>query len=129
MGYGEFSSDFDKETSLKNYDGIVGIVNEDKLGINKVAIQAKKFVRNNIIDRSEIYKFADTLNEKGLVKGVFITTSSFTTEAINSARHQSIVLIDGEKLSKLMIEYNVGVFTSNTYEIKCIDSDYFNMCK
>lgn len=123
MGYGEFG----RVTSPTNDGGIDGIINEDRLGINKIAIQAKRFAKGNVIGRPEIHKFAGALNEKGLSKGVFITTSSFTREAISSAKHQSIVLIDGEKLAKLMIEYNVGTFTSHTYEIKRIDSDYFNI--
>ncbi|WP_407391483.1 restriction endonuclease [Methanobrevibacter sp.] len=123
MGYGEFG----RVTSPTNDGGIDGIINEDRLGINKIAIQAKRFAKGNVIGRPEIHKFAGALNEKGLSKGVFITTSSFTREAISSAKHQSIVLIDGEKLARLMIEYNVGTFTSHTYEIKRIDSDYFNI--
>ncbi len=123
MGYGEFG----RVTSPTNDGGIDGIINEDRLGINKIAIQAKRFAKGNVIGRPEIHKFAGALNEKGLNKGVFITTSSFTRDAISSAKHQSIVLIDGEKLANLMIEYNVGTFTSHTYEIKRIDSDYFNI--
>ena len=123
MGYGEFG----RVTSPTNDGGVDGIINEDRLGINKIAIQAKRYARGNVIGRPEIHKFAGALNEKGLNKGVFITTSSFTRDAISSAEHQSIVLIDGEKLAKLMIEYNVGTFTSHTYEIKRIDSDYFNI--
>ncbi|MBR5502896.1 MAG: restriction endonuclease [Methanobrevibacter sp.] len=123
MGYGEFG----RVTSPTNDGGIDGIINEDRLGINKIAIQAKRFSKGNVIGRPEIHKFAGALNEKGLSKGVFITTSSFTRDAISSAKHQSIVLIDGEKLANLMIEYNVGTFTSHTYEIKKIDSDYFNI--
>ena len=122
MGYGEFG----RVTSPTNDGGIDGIINEDRLGINKIAIQAKRFAKGNVIGRPEIHKFAGALNEKGLTKGVFITTSSFSREAINSAKHQSIILIDGDKLARLMIEYNVGTFTSHTYEIKRIDSDYFN---
>lgn len=64
---------------------------------------------------------------KGVTKGVFITTSSFTKCAIDYASNQSIILIDGDKLADLMIEFNVGTFTSHTYEIKRVDSDYFNL--
>ena len=127
MGYGEYRPNAGTVTSPTNDGGIDGIINEDRLGINKIAIQAKRFARGNVIGRPEIHKFAGALSEKGLTKGVFITTSSFTRDAINSAKHQSIILIDGEKLAKLMIEYNVGTFTSHTYEIKRIDSDYFNI--
>lgn len=127
MGYGEFRPDAGMVTSPVNDGGIDGIINEDRLGINKIAIQAKRFSKGNVIGRPEIQKFAGALHEKGLTKGVFITTSSFTKEAVKSAKNQSIVLIDGDKLADLMIEYNVGTYTIHTYEIKKIDSDYFNI--
>ena len=127
MGYGEFRPDAGMVTSPVNDGGIDGIINEDRLGINKIAIQAKRFSKGNVIGRPEIQKFAGALHEKGLTKGVFITTSTFTKEAVKSANKQSIILIDGEKLAELMIEYNVGTYTTHSYEIKRIDSDYFNI--
>ena len=127
MGYGEFRADAGKTTSPTNDGGIDGIINEDRLGIDKIAIQAKRYDKSNKIGTPLLQSFVGALIGKGLSKGVFITTSSFTSGAIEYAKHQSIILIDGDKLADLMIEYNVGTFTSHTYEIKRIDSDYFNI--
>ena len=127
MGYGEFRPDAGKTTSVTNDGGIDGIINEDKLGINKIAIQAKRYDKSNKIGTPLLQSFVGALVGKGLTKGVFITTSSFTNGAIDYAKNQSIILIDGDRLAELMIEYNVGTFTSHTYEIKRIDSDYFNI--
>lgn len=127
MGYGEFRPEAGKTTSPTNDGGIDGIINEDRLGLNKIAIQAKRFDKANKIGTPLIQSFVGALMGKGVTKGVFITTSSFTKGAIDYAKNQSIILIDGDKLADLMIEYNVGTFTSHTYEIKRIDSDYFNI--
>ena len=127
MGYGEFRPDAGKTTSPTNDGGIDGIINEDKLGLDKIAIQAKRYDKSNKIGTPLLQSFVGALMGKRVSKGVFITTSSFTKGAIEYARNQSIILIDGEKLARLMIEYNVGTFTSHIYEIKRIDSDYFNL--
>lgn len=127
MGYGEFRADAGKTTSPTNDGGIDGIINEDRLGIDKIAIQAKRYDKSNKIGTPLLQSFVGALVGRGLSKGVFITTSSFTSGAIDYAKNQSIILIDGDKLADLMIEYNVGTFTSHTYEIKRIDSDYFNI--
>lgn len=127
MGYGEFRPDAGRTTSPTNDGGIDGIINEDRLGIDKIAIQAKRYDKSNKVGTPLLQNFVGALVGKGLSKGVFITTSSFTSGAIDYAKNQSIILIDGEKLADLMIEYNVGTFTSHTYEIKRIDSDYFNI--
>ncbi len=127
MGYGEFRPEAGKATSPTNDGGIDGIINEDRLGLNKIAIQAKRFDKANKIGTPLLQSFVGALMGKGVTKGVFITTSSFTKGAIDYAKNQSIILIDGDKLAELMIEYNVGTFTSHTYEIKRIDSDYFNI--
>lgn len=127
MGYGEFRPDAGRTTSATRDGGIDGIINEDRLGLDKIAIQAKRYDKSNKIQRTALQSFVGALMGKNVTKGVFITTSSFTSGAIDYAKHQSIILIDGEKLARLMIEYNVGTFTSHTYEIKRIDSDYFNI--
>lgn len=127
MGYGEFRPEAGKTTSPTNDGGIDGIINEDRLGLNKIAIQAKRYEKSNKIGTPLLQSFIGALMGKGVTKGVFITTSSFTKGAIDYAKNQSIILIDGDKLADLMIEYNVGTFTSHTYEIKRIDSDYFNI--
>ena len=127
MGYGEFRPNAGNTTSPTNDGGIDGIINEDRLGIDKIAIQAKRYEKSNKVGTPLIQSFVGALVGKGLSKGVFITTSSFTKGAIDYAQNQSIILINGEKLAQLMIEYNVGTYTSHTYEIKLIDSDYFNI--
>ena len=127
MGYGEFRPDAGRATSPTNDGGIDGIINEDILGLDKIAIQAKRYDKSNKVGTPLLQSFVGALMGKGVSKGVFITTSSFTRGAIEYAKNQSIILIDGDKLADLMIEYNVGTFTSHTYEIKRIDSDYFNL--
>ena len=129
MGYGDFRENAGETTSATNDGGIDGIISQDRLGLDKIAIQAKCYTEN-VIGRPILQNFAGALLGMGLTKGVFITTSSFTKGAIEYATNQAnltIILIDGEKLADLMIEYNVGTFTSHTYEIKRIDSDYFNI--
>lgn len=127
MGYGEFREDAGRTTSPTNDGGIDGIINEDRLGLDKIAIQAKRYDKSNKIGAPLLQSFVGALMGKGVTKGVFITTSSFTKGAIDYASNQSIILIDGDKLADLMIEFNVGTFTSHTYEIKRVDSDYFNL--
>lgn len=129
MGYGDFRENAGETTSASNDGGIDGIISQDRLGLDKIAIQAKRYTEN-VIGRPILQNFAGALLGMGLTKGVFITTSTFTKGAIEYATNQAnltIILIDGDKLADLMIEYNVGTFTSHTYEIKRIDSDYFNI--
>ena len=129
MGYGGFRENAGFTTSKSNDGGIDGIINEDVLGLEKIAIQAKKYNPSNKIRSPLIQGFAGALVGNGLSKGVFITTSSFTPNAIDFVSNQSnltIVLIDGKKLADLMIKYDLGTSTAHTYELKRIDSDYFN---
>lgn len=128
MGYGGFREDACFGTSPTNDEGIDGIINEDKLGLDKLAIQAKRYENNHKIGRPLLQNFVGALIGKGLTKGVFITTSSFTQSAMDYVENQqlTIVLIDGEKLANLMIEYDLGTSTISTYHLKRIDSDYFN---
>lgn len=130
MGYGDFRENAGHTTQASNDEGIDGVISQDRLGLDKIAIQAKRYARNNVIGRPILQSFAGALLGKGLTKGVFITTSTFTKGAIDYANNQvnlTIILIDGDKLADLMIEYNVGTFTSHSYEIKRVDSDYFNL--
>lgn len=125
MGYGGTVDDAAKTTKYRGDEGIDGIIKEDKLGLDVIYIQAKRW--ENVIGRPEVQKFVGALAGQRAKKGVFITTSHFTREATDYAAQMDtkIVLIDGEKLSQLMIDYNLGVSVQNTYEIKKIDSDYF----
>jgi restriction system protein len=126
MGYGGSRKDAGQAVGRSGDEGIDGIIKEDKLGLDAIYIQAKKWENN--ISRPEVQKFAGALQGKRAKKGIFITTSSFTKEAeqFASSIDSKIILIDGERLAQLMIEHNVGVSTTSSYEVKKIDIDYFN---
>lgn len=125
MGYGGSRAEAGQVTRSSGDGGIDGIINEDKLGLDVIYIQAKRW--EGTVGRPEIQKFAGALMGKKAKKGIFITTSAFTSEAEQYARDidSRLILIDGERLAKLMIEHNVGVSVAHTYEIKKVDSDYF----
>lgn len=120
MGYGDFI-----ETSKSGDGGIDGIINEDKLGLEKIYTQAKRYNENKIREK-DIRNFIGAMSGDTR-KGVFITTSSFDDSAIKKAReaHHTIILIDGIKLVDLMHQYNVGVQVKTTYEVKEVDNDFF----
>lgn len=117
-----------KERTQKTGDeGIDGIINEDKLGLDKIYIQTKKW-ENRSVGRPEVQAFAGALDGHGANKSIFITTSNFTRDAKEYAEkltNKKIILIDGYKLAKYMIDFNVGVTIQAVYEIKRIDNDYF----
>ncbi|MFC2114053.1 restriction endonuclease [Bacteroidota bacterium] len=120
MGYGDFI-----ETSKSGDGGIDGIINEDKLGLEKIYTQAKRYNENKVREK-EIRNFIGAMSGD-TSKGVFITTSTFDDSAIKKAReaHHSIILIDGAKLVDLMHQYNVGVQVKTVYEVKELDNDFF----
>lgn len=124
MGYGGTRKDAGKAIGKTKDGGIDGIIKEDRLGLDIIYIQAKRW--EGIVGRPEIQKFAGALQEQRAKKGIFITTSSFTEDAKDyvSKIDSKIILIDGETLAQLMIDYNVGVSTSRIYELKKIDIDY-----
>ena len=121
MGYGEFI-----ETSKSNDGGIDGIINEDKLGLDKIYIQAKRFNEGKVREK-DIRNFIGAMSGD-TNKGVFVTTSEFDDKALEKARsaHHKIICINGQKLVSLMHEYNVGIQVKTTYEIKQIDEDFFD---
>jgi len=121
MGYGEFV-----ETAKSGDGGIDGIINEDKLGLDKIYIQAKRFNEGKVREK-DIRNFIGAMSGD-TNKGVFVTTSDFDDKAIQKARsaHHKIICIDGQKLVDLMHEYNVGIQIKTTYEIKQIDEDFFD---
>ena len=128
MGYG--GSDFENgEVTQKSGDeGIDGIIKEDKLGLDKIYVQAKRWKKETKIGRPEIQKFVGALDGQRAKKGIFITTAFFTNEALeyaNNTSNATIVLIDGEKLTSLMIEYEAGITIKETIKIGKIDTDYF----
>ena len=126
MGYGGSRKDAGKALGRSGDEGIDGIINEDPLGLDVIYLQAKRWEVS--VGRPEIQKFAGALQGQRAKKGIFITTSSFTTEAREFASRieTKIILIDGQLLAKLMFDHNVGVATASNYEVKKIDSDYFN---
>lgn len=129
MGYGGFLKDSGVVTQRSGDEGIDGIIREDKLGFDMIYIQAKRWEQNSTIGRPAVQGFVGALAGKGATKGLFITTAKFTKEAkeyVSQQHATKIVLVDGVTLAKLMIEYNVGVSIEATYEVKKIDSDFFN---
>ena len=124
MGYGGTLSGIGTVTKMSGDGGIDVIISEDKLGLRNIYIQAKRYALDVSIGRPEIQGFVGAIANKDS-KGVFITTSKYSEPAKQCAKENHIVLIDGERLAALMIEYGVGVSTVQTYEIKRIDSDFF----
>jgi len=126
MGYGGSRKEAGEVLGKPGDEGIDGIIKEDKLGMDTIYIQAKRW--EAVIGRPEIHKFVGALQGQRAKKGIFITTSSFTRDAIEYVKNidPKVILIDGETLSHLMIEFNVGVSVAQTLEIKRIDSDYFH---
>ena len=120
MGYGEFI-----ETSKSSDGGIDGIINEDKLGLDKIYIQAKRFTENKVREK-DIRNFIGAMSGD-TNKGVFVTTSQFDAGAVEKAKnaHHKIILINGNKLADLMYEFNVGIQTKSVYEVKTLDEDFF----
>lgn len=127
MGYGGSRVDAGKAIGKTGDEGIDGIIKEDQLGLGVIYIQAKRW--EQIIGRPEVQKFAGALAGQHATKGVLITTSSFSKEALSyaSALAIKVVLLDGLGLANLMIDHGVGVTTESVYEIKRIDSDYFDL--
>jgi len=125
MGYGGTLKEAGQVLGKSGDGGIDGIIKEDKLGLDVIYIQAKRW--ENVVGRPEIQKFAGALLGQKAKKGIFITTSWFTNDALDFVNNldSKIVLIDGEMLTDLMIEYNLGVSTYKIYELKRIDNDYF----
>lgn len=127
MGYGELDKDSAERTGKPGDDGVDGIISQDRLGLENVYIQAKRFT-NNTVGSGDIRNFIGSLALQGVSKGVFLTTSRFSESALRTARdskQQKIVLVDGKQLTNLAIEYNLGVQIDKTIELKKIDLDYF----
>jgi restriction system protein len=127
MGYGGSRPEAARAVGKTGDGGIDGVIDEDRLGLDVIYIQAKRW--EGTVGRPEIQKFAGALQGHRAKKGIFITTSSFSRDAEEyAARIDSrIVLIDGGRLSDLMFDYNVGVTPRTTYVVKQVDSDYFDV--
>jgi restriction system protein len=125
MGYGGTRKDAGQAIGKRGDEGIDGMIKEDRLGLDIMYIQAKRW--ENVVSRPEIQKFAGALQGQRAKKGIFMTTSNFSDGAKDyvSRIESKIVLIDGDTLAQLMLDYNIGVATVASYEIKRVDSDYF----
>jgi restriction system protein len=125
MGYGGSRKEAARAVGQRGDEGIDGIIDEDRLGLDRIYIQAKKWEGN--VSRPEIQKFVGALHGKHARKGIFITTASFTSQAQEYASliESKVVLIDGDKLAEFMIDYDIGVSHVASYSIKRIDGDYF----
>ncbi len=126
MGYGGSSKEAGQALRKSRDEGIDGIIKEDRLGLDIIYLQAKRW--ENVVGRPEIQKFAGALHGQRARKGIFITTSDFTKDAVEyvSRIETKIILLNGKRLTELMIEHNVGVSPVEKYEVKKIDSDYFD---
>jgi restriction system protein len=125
MGYGGSDIENGEVTKKSSDEGIDGIIKEDKLGLDKIYIQAKKWEKQ--VGRPDIQKFVGALQGKRAKKGVFITTSEFSKDAYEYVNNLdvTVILIDGEKLSQYMVENELGISLKNTYKVYSIDNDYF----
>lgn len=125
MGYGGAIPDAGQHLGRSGDGGIDGIINEDKLGLDIICIQAKRW--KDTVGRPVVQSFAGSMESHRAKKGVMITTSTFSRDAYDILERfeRKIVLIDGKQLAQLMIDYDIGVSTAHSYEIKRIDSDYF----
>jgi restriction system protein len=126
MGYGGSRQDAGQAVGRSGDGGIDGIIKEDKLGLDTIYIQAKRW--DGTVSRPEIQKFAGALQGQRARKGIFLTTSAFSKEARDFAASidSKIILLDGETLANLMIDHGIGVTDVATYAVKRVDSDYFS---
>lgn len=126
MGYGGSRADAARNVAKSGDGGIDGIISEDRLGLDIIYLQAKRWTAS--VGSDEVRNFSGSLDAHGAQKGVFITASTFTASAtkyVHDVKHKKIVLIDGERLSQLMMDFNVGVSPAKTFEVKRIDLEYF----
>lgn len=125
MGYGGSRKDAGERVGQSGDGGIDGIIKEDRLGLDVIYLQAKRW--QDSVGRPEVQKFVGALQGHHARKGVFLTTSTFTKDAIDYAAKvdSKVVLIDGRRLAELMIDFDLGVTTTATYAVKRVDSDYF----
>ncbi|MEP1576647.1 restriction endonuclease [Roseibium album] len=127
MGYGGSHKNAAEQLGRSGDGGVDGVINEDRLGLDRIYVQAKRYAEGNSIGRPEVQGFVGSLVGLGASKGVFVTTSSFSRGAIEYAQNlpQRIILIDGNRLSELMIEHSVGTRSQQTIQIQRLDEDFF----
>ena len=128
MGYGGTAEDAGRALGKTGDNGVDGVVDQDPLGVDQIYIQAKRYAAGNTVGAGDIRDFFGALNLKKAQKGIFITTSSFSPSAVQTAKNlgSRIVLIDGAHLAKLMIRYNIGCRDEQVLSLKKIDEDFFN---
>ncbi|SHM13831.1 restriction system protein [Paracoccus solventivorans] len=127
MGYGDGRAEMGQAIGKSGDGGIDGVVNEDKLGLDAVYIQAKRYALENTVGRPALQAFVGSMTGESATKGVFVTTSTFSKEAREYVRRvqQRVVLIDGARLARLMIDHGVGVVIEKTYVLRSIDANFF----
>lgn len=127
MGYGGSHKNAAAQLGRSGDGGVDGVVNEDRLGLDRVYVQAKRYAATNTVGRPDVQAFVGSLVGLGATKGVFVTTSTFSPQARDFVKHlsQRIILIDGRQLAELMIEHGVGVRVSRAIEFKRLDEDFF----
>jgi restriction system protein len=128
MGYGGSRKNAATQLGRSGDGGVDGVINEDRLGLDRVYVQAKRFGKSNTVGRPEVQAFVGSLVGLGATKGVFVTTTTFSPQARDFVQHlsQRVILIDGQILADLMIEHGVGVRTSRAIEFKRLDEDFFS---
>lgn len=128
IGYGGSLADAGRAIGQSHDGGIDGVIKEDRLGLDLIYLQAKRWADNSTVGAPEVQKFVGALAGKKARRGVFLTTSKFSRDALNyaAALENNVVLIDGTQLAGLMFEFGLGVTTVNTYDVKRIDNDFFD---
>ena len=127
MGYGGSHDDAARQLGKTGDGGVDGIIDEDRLGLDRIYVQAKRYSGGSVVGRPEVQGFVGSLVGLQASKGVFVTTSSFSRQALDYARslQQRVILIDGARLTELMVEFGVGVRASRVIEVRRLDEDYF----
>ena len=128
MGYGGSRKNAASQLGQSGDGGVDGVINEDRLGLDSVYVQAKRYTKGTAVGRPEVQAFVGSLVGLGASKGVFVTTSTFSNQAREFVQHlsQRVILLDGQILADLMIEHGVGVRTSRAIEFKRLDEDFFS---
>lgn len=127
MGYGGTHDRAALRLGKSGDGGVDGVIDEDRLGLDRIYVQAKRYAATSVVGRPEVQGFVGSLVGLGATKGVFVTTSTFSGHAVTYVQHlpQRVILIDGDRLAELMVEHGVGVRVSRTIAVKRIDEDYF----
>lgn len=128
MRYGGSHENAAAQLGRSGDGGVDGVINEDRLGLDRIYVQAKRFAATNTVGRPEVQSFVGSLVGLGASKGVFVTSSTFSLQARDYVKHlsQRVILIDGHRLADLMIEHGVGVRSSRIVEFKRLDEDFFS---